>query len=77
MKFGECSAVVHGIDVDVDGGWLATSAHCFAAAACGWFASVCLSRCPSHYSSTPSSGRRLNGSRLLAVSQPGVFETGR
>jgi len=82
MKFGECSGVVPGIDADVGcggGGWLVTSAHCFAAAACGWFAAaaVCLSRCPSRYSSTPSSERQLNGSRLPAVSQPGVFETGR
>jgi len=85
MKFGECSGVVPGIDADVGCGgggcWLVTSAHCFAAAACGWFAAaaaaVCLSRCPSRYSSTPSSERQLNGSRLPAVSQPGVFETGR
>jgi len=77
MKFGECSGVVHGIDVDV-GGWLVTSGHCFAAAACGCFAAaVCLRRCPSHFSSTPSFGRQPNGSRLPAVSQPGVFETGR
>jgi len=81
MKFGECSGFVPGIDADGGGGWLVTSAHCFAAAACGWFAAaaaaVCLSRCPSRYSSTPSSERQLNGSRLPAVSQPGVFETGR
>lgn len=83
MKFGECSGVVPGIDADVGCGgggcWLMTSGHCFAAAAaCGWFAAaVCLSRCPSRCSSAPSSGRRQNGSRLPAVSQPGVFETGR
>jgi len=82
MKFGECSGVVPGIDADVGCGgggcWLVTSGHCFAAAAGGWFAAaVCLSRCPSRCSSAPSSGRRQNGSRLPAVSQPGVFETGR
>ena len=73
----QCSGVVPGIDADVGCGgggcWLVTSAHCFAAAAYGWFAAaaaVCLSRCPGRYSSTPSSERRLNGSRLPAVSQP-------